>query len=119
MHQRRAVGAEFALGAVQPQHGLALAFGDRLPRPPAVDIFPRRIDRPRAALGLFPIVLKRPPAPILCLVELVMRVQPAQGIVAERAQRDDLFAGLERQGIVNSRPPPLRRCAADRVDRRS
>jgi hypothetical protein len=43
VHQRRAVGAEFALSAVEPQHGLALAFGDRLPRLPAVDIFPRRI----------------------------------------------------------------------------
>src|SRR4029078_3151147 len=30
MHQRRAVGAEFALGAVQPQHRFALAFRDRL-----------------------------------------------------------------------------------------
>jgi hypothetical protein len=29
MHERRAVGAEFALGAAQPQHG-PLALGDRL-----------------------------------------------------------------------------------------
>ena len=36
MYQRRAVSAEFALGAVEPQHGLALAFGDRLPHLPAI-----------------------------------------------------------------------------------
>ena len=83
MHQRRAVGAEFALGAVQPQHRLALAFGDRLARLPAIDIFPGRIDRLRAALGLLPIVLKRPPALILRLVDLAMRVQPAERIVAD------------------------------------
>ena len=58
MHQRRTIGAKFALGAVQPQHGLALAFRNRLPRPRAVDIFARGIDGLRAALGLLPIVLK-------------------------------------------------------------
>src|ERR1700750_1810582 len=44
MHQRGAVGAEFALGAVQPQHGPALALRDRLPASAAVDILPGRID---------------------------------------------------------------------------
>src|SRR5580704_10129394 len=72
MHQRRAIGAEFAIGAVQPQHRLALAFRDRLGRPPAIDIFACRIDCPRAALGFFPIALKRPPALGLRLVDLAM-----------------------------------------------
>jgi hypothetical protein len=49
MHQRRAVGAEFAIGAGKPHHRLALAFRDRLRHPPAKDIFACRIDRPRAA----------------------------------------------------------------------
>ena len=40
MHQRRSVGAEFALGSVEPQHGLALTFRDRFPPLPAIDIFP-------------------------------------------------------------------------------
>src|SRR6266446_946555 len=62
MHQRRAVGAEFTLGAVQPQHCLALAFRDRLPRPHAVDIFPCWIDGLRSAFGLLPIILKCPQA---------------------------------------------------------
>src|ERR1700676_3715139 len=101
MHQRGAVGAEFALGTVQPQHGLALALRNRLPRLPAIDIFPRRIDGLRAALGLLPVVLKRPAALILRLVDLTMRMQPAQGIVADRAQRDDFFSRLQAQGIVH------------------
>ena len=50
MHQRRAVGTEFALGAVEPQHRLALALGNRLPRPSAVDIFPAGIDRAKSRL---------------------------------------------------------------------
>jgi len=61
MHQRRTVGAKFALGAVQPQHRLALAFGDRLPALTAIDVFPGGIDRPRPALGLLPVGLKSPP----------------------------------------------------------
>src|SRR5882672_3067869 len=76
MHQRGAVGAEFALGAVQPQYGLALALRDRLPAPAAVDIFPGGIDGLRAALGFLPVALKRPPALVLRLVELAMAVQP-------------------------------------------
>ena len=101
MHQRRAVGAEFALGAVQPQHRLALAFGDRLAHLPAIDIFPGRIDRARAALGPLPVVLKRPPALVLRLVDLTMRMQAAKRIVADRAQRNDLLSRLQRQGIVD------------------
>jgi hypothetical protein len=37
----------------------------------------------------------------LRLVDLAAAVQPAQGIVAERAQRDDLFPRLQRQRIVH------------------
>src|SRR5882724_9356543 len=85
MHQRSANGAEFALGAVQPQHGLALAFRNRFPRLPAVDIFPRGIDRLWAALGFLPIVLESPPALVLRLVDLAVRVQPRQGVIADRA----------------------------------
>src|SRR5258708_14500816 len=62
VHQRRTVGAEFPLGAIQPQHRLALAFGDRLAHLAAIDIFPGRVNRPWAALGPLPIVLKPPPA---------------------------------------------------------
>ena len=77
MHERRAVGAEFALGAAQPQHGLALALGDRLPLLHAIDVFAGRIDSLRAMLGFLPIVLERAPALILRLVDLAMRMQPA------------------------------------------
>src|SRR5260370_17606237 len=76
MHQRRAVGAKFALGAVEPQHGPALTFRDRLPRLPAVDIFPRGIDGPRTALGLLPVVLKRPPALVFRLLHLSIAIPP-------------------------------------------
>jgi hypothetical protein len=102
MHQRRTIGAEFALGAVEPQHRLALAFGDRLPRLSAIDIFARRIDRARPALGLFPVALECPPALVLRLVDLVMRVQPRQRIIAGRAQRNDLLSRLQSQGSSTS-----------------
>ena len=78
-------GTKFAFGAVQPQHRLALAFGDRFAHLPAVDIFPGRSDRTRAALGFLPIVLKGPPALVLRLVDLMMRVQAAERIVADGA----------------------------------
>jgi len=74
VHQRRTVGAKFALGAVEPQHRLALAFRNRLARLAAVDIFARGIDGTRSALGSFPVVLKSAAAPILRLVDLAMRV---------------------------------------------
>ena len=44
----------------------------RLSRLSAIDIFPRRIDGLRSALGLLPIVLERPSALILRLVDLMM-----------------------------------------------
>jgi hypothetical protein len=47
--------------------------GSRI-RPPSTY---SRIDGLRAALGLLPIVLKRPPALKLRLVDLVVAVQPA------------------------------------------
>src|SRR2546426_574566 len=95
------VGTEFALGAVQPQHRLALAFGDRFAHLPAIDIFPGRIDRTWAALGLLPIVLKGPPALVLRLIDLAMRMQAAERIVAEGAQRDNFLARLQREGVVD------------------
>jgi hypothetical protein len=61
----------------------------------AIDIFAGGIDRLRAALGLLPIVLKRPAALMLRLVDLAMGVQPRQRIVADRAQGDDLVAGIQ------------------------
>jgi len=100
MDQRGAVGAEFALSAIEPEHGLALSFRNRLAHLSAIDIFPRRIDRLRSAFGLLPIVLKGPSALVLRLVDLAMAVQPAQGIVADRAQRDDFFSRLQRERIV-------------------
>ena len=101
MHQRRAVGAEFALDAVEPQHCLALPFGDRLPRLPAIDIFPRRIDRARAALGLLPIVLKRPPALILRFVDLAMRMQTASGSLRIERNATILSPGSSAKGIID------------------
>ena len=70
-------------------------------RTPAIDVFPGRIDGLWAALGLFPVVLKRPAALVLSFVDLVMRMQPAQRIVSKRAQGDDLLPRLQRQWIVN------------------
>src|ERR1700689_5259519 len=101
MHQHHAVGPEFVFEAIEPQHGAALPFGDRLAGPPALDTFAGWTDRAWPALGLFPIVLKRPPAPILRLVDLTVAVQPAHRIVSDRAQRNDLLAGLKRHGVVD------------------
>jgi hypothetical protein len=101
MHKRRAVGAKLALDAAEPQHRLALGLGDRLPLLHAVDIFARRIDGLWAALGFLPIVLERPPAPVLRLVDLAVRMQSAQRVVADRAQGDDLLARLQRERIVD------------------
>ena len=98
MHQRRSVGAEFTLGSVQPQHGLALTFRDRLPSLPAIDIFPGGIDSQRSALGFLPIALECPPALVLRLVDLTMRVQPAQGIVAIERSVTILSPGSRPKG---------------------
>ena len=49
VHQRRAISAKLALDAIEAQHGLALAFRDRLAKLSAVDIFPEGIDRLRSA----------------------------------------------------------------------
>src|SRR5262245_38512134 len=101
MHQRGAVRAKFAFGPVQPQHGLALALGNRFAALPAIDIFPGWIDRARSALGLLPVALERPPRLILGLVDLAMGMQTGERIVADRTQRDDLLARLQRQGIID------------------
>src|SRR4029453_11635392 len=101
MHQRRAVRAEFAFGPVQPQHGLALAFGDRFAALPAVDILPGRIDRARSALSLLPVALERAPGLILRFVDLAVGMQAGERIVADRTQSNDLLARLQRQGIID------------------
>ena len=79
MHQRRSVRAELALGAIEPQHGLALAFGDRLAPLHAIDIFAGRIDRLRPALGALPVVLEGAAALILRLVDLTRECSRASG----------------------------------------
>jgi hypothetical protein len=68
--QHSAVGPEFVLDAVEPHHRPTLTFRDRLPHLAAVDAFTGRIDRPRAALGLLPIILECPAASELRLVDL-------------------------------------------------
>ena len=101
MHQRRAVRAKLAFGPVQPQHGLALALGDRFAALPAIDIFPGGIDRARSALGLLPVALERTSRLILRLVDLAVRMQASEWIVADRTQGNDFFARLQRQGIID------------------
>jgi hypothetical protein len=54
---------------------------------------------PRSAFS--PIALEGASTLILRLVDLAVRMQPSQRIVAERAQRDDLLAGVKRQRIVD------------------
>src|SRR5258706_48746 len=77
----------------------------RLPPSPAIDIFPGGSARLRSGLGFLPTALERPPALVWRLVDLRVRVQPRQGIVTDRAQRDDLLPRLKAQGIfhLNSR----------------
>src|SRR5262245_17823334 len=101
MDQRRAVCTELMLDAVEPNHGPALSFRDRLPGLAAIDAFPCRIDGPGAALRLLPVALERTPAAELRFVDLVVGVQFCQGIASRRAQGDDLLAGFEPKGIVH------------------
>lgn len=99
--QHRTVGPELVLGTLQPQDRLTLAFRDRLAPLAAIDIFARRIDSTRPALGLFPIALEGAASPILRIVDLAVRMQPTERIVADRAQRDNPFAPLKRERIVD------------------
>ena len=101
MDQRRSIGTQLPLGAVEPQHYPALTLGDWLAGPHAIDIFAGGIDGLRSAFGPFPIVLKRATASILGFVDLPVRMQPRQRIIADRAQGDDLVAGFQRHGIVD------------------
>jgi hypothetical protein len=94
VHQRRTVGTELALRLVQPQYCLALALGDRLTPLPAINTFPGRIDCAGAAFGLLPIALERRPGLILRLVDLAMRMQTPERVVADRTQSDDLLPRL-------------------------
>ena len=80
---------------------LALTLGDRLAALPAIDIFPRRVDRARSALGLLPIALERSPRLILRLVDLAVGMQACERIVADRTQGNDLLARLQPQGVFD------------------
>jgi hypothetical protein len=97
----RSVGTELPLGAIQPQHRLTLAFGDRLAALRTIDMFAGRIDSPRSALRTFPVILEGAAATVLRIVDLSMRMQPTERIVTYRAERHDLLARLQRQGVVD------------------
>src|SRR5207302_11220430 len=66
-----------------------------------IDVFPGRVNRAWAALGLLPIVLKRPSALVLRLVDLAVRMQPGKRIVADRTERHDLLAWFQRQRVID------------------
>src|SRR6185312_11513242 len=66
-----------------------------------IDIFAGRIDRLRPTLRLLPVVLEGAPALILCVVDLPVRMQAPQRIAADRAQGNDLLAGLQRERIID------------------
>src|SRR5262245_4085520 len=74
MDQHGAVRAELMLDPVEPNHGPALPFRDRLAGLATIDAFTRRINRPGTALRLLPIALERTPSPELCFVDLVVSV---------------------------------------------
>src|SRR5262249_38964804 len=74
---------------------------DGLARARAVDIFAGRVHRLWPPLRPLPIVLIGAPTAILRLIDLMVRVQPAERIAADRADGDDLLAGIESQGIVD------------------
>ena len=120
MHQRRAVRAEFAFGPVQPQHGLALALGDRFAAcPPST--YSRVGSTARGPRSAFSQSLwNARPRLILRLVDLAVRIQAGERIVADRTQGDDLLARLQPQRIststvatsaLRSRSRDLRSCA--------
>ena len=89
------------LDSVEPHDGAPLSFRKRLSRLAAIHAFAHQIDRARTAFRLLPIVLKRPAAPVLRFIDLMMRVQFCQGIATRGSQRNDLVAGLQSQGIVD------------------
>src|SRR5215510_346959 len=101
MDQRGAVCTELMLDPVEPNHGPALSFRDRLPALAAIDAFTRRINRLRAALRLLPIALERSPTAELRLIDLTVGVQFGQGIAPRRAQCDNPLAGFEPEGIFH------------------
>ena len=112
MHQRRAVGAKLAFSPVQPQHGLALALGDRFAALPAIDIFPGRIDRARPALGFLPIALERTPGLILGLVDLAVGMQTRERIVSDRGSNArGLSTSTVATSALRNRSRDLRSCA--------
>ena len=100
-NQNGTVSAELLLYSIEPHHSPPLSFRDRLPHLAAIDALARRIDRPRAAFRLFPIVLESASAPVLCFIDLMMRMQLRQRIATDRTKRNDLVAGFKSQGIVD------------------
>ena len=101
MDDRRPVRAEFALGPVQPDHRLSLTFGHELAALRAVDMITRGVNGLRSPLRPLPIVLEGASRPILRFVQLLVRVQAAERIVADRSERNDFLAWLARKRIVD------------------
>jgi hypothetical protein len=101
MNQSGTICAELMLDAVEAHHCPPLPFRDRLPHLTSVDTLTCRVHRPRAPLRLLPIALERTTAPVLRLVDLVMRVQLGQRIATGRPQRNNPVAGFKPQGIVD------------------
>jgi hypothetical protein len=102
MHQRRAVGATLPFGSLEPQHGLALALGDRFTALPAIVIFPGRIDRVRPAPGFLPIALERTPGLVLRFVDLAVGMEASERIVADRKQATIFSSGSSASGFSTS-----------------
>src|ERR1700747_21781 len=100
MHDGRAVQAKLALAIVEPEHRFALALGDRLARLCTIDIFTRGVDGLRSTLGPLPVVLEGTAGLVLRLVDLAVRMQTTQGIIANRTQGDDLPPRPKRKEIV-------------------
>ena len=61
----------------------------------------RGVDGLRSTLGPLPVVLEGTAGLVLRLVDLAVRMQTTQGIIANRPQGDDLLARPQRKGIVN------------------
>jgi len=102
VHERRTVRAEFAFGAIEPKHGLALAFGDRFATLRTVDIFPAGIDRLRPTFGTFPVVLESTAALILGLIDLTPRMQRASGSLRIERRATILSPGSSANGSSTS-----------------
>jgi hypothetical protein len=71
---------------LQILHGAALGVGEQFRQAPALDGFPGRIDRPHAAdLGVLPRRLRVPPGDVIALIDLALRFDVRQWIIAGRS----------------------------------